>query len=152
MVILYMIQAEYITPYLVTLAVSLVLVFLAIKRHRLTRLLFILIFLLAGLFNIVTVLTAPETYHIYAEMALLAFYRDFIHGYFSQHTREIVVAIGLGQIVVAALLSGGGKLLNLGVVGGVIFFVAIAPLGVGSAFPATLILAVALILMQYRID
>lgn len=147
-----MIEPEFLMPYLMTNAVSLALVFLAFKRHRLTRLLFILIFLLAGLFNIYTAFNDPDSYLDYGDMAVLSFYRDFIHGYFTENTQLIVVAIALGQIAVAALLSAAGKLLHLGVFGGVVFFIAIAPLGVGSAFPATLIMASALILMQYRIE
>ena len=58
-----MIEYDSLIPYLVTNAIALVLVFLAFKRHRLTRLIFILIFLLAGLFNVYTVITQPDFFN-----------------------------------------------------------------------------------------
>ena len=147
-----MIEYDSLIPYLLTNAIALALVYLAFKRHRLTRLIFILIFLLAGLFNIYTVLAQPEFFNHYADKAFLDIYRSFISGYFSQHIREVVESIGLGQIIVALLLSAGGRWLHLGVIGGAIFFIALIPLGVSAAFPAMLFFILALLLMQYRID
>ena len=147
-----MIEYDSLIPYLVTNAIALVLVFLAFKRHRLTRLIFILIFLLAGLFNIYTVITQPDFFNHYADKAFLDIYRSFISGYFSQNIQEVVATIGLGQIIVAILLSAGGRWVHLGVIGGVIFFIALIPLGVSAAFPAMLLFILALILMQYRIE
>ena len=147
-----MIESELMLPFLALNAISLGVVFLSVKRHRLTRILFILIFLIAGLFNIYTAFTQPQVYQYYGGMAVLDLYRDFIYGYFKEHTIEIVSVIALGQLVVALLLSSSGLFLKLGSIGGVIFFIAMAPLGVGSAFPATLLLALAIILMQYRLE
>ncbi len=139
---------EVLVPYIITNTVSIALLFSAIKWPRLTRVLFILIFLAAGIFNIYTALTQPEAYHLYGDMVVLELYRSFIHGFFSQHTQAIVIAIALGQLCVSALLSRNGHLFKLGIIGGVIFFVAIAPLGIGSAFPSTLLMAAALLMMQ----
>ena len=147
-----MIEYDSLIPYLLTNAIALALVFLAFKRHRLTRLIFILIFLLAGLFNIFTIIAQPELFNYYADKAFLDIYRNFISGYFSQHIQEIVASIGLGQIIVATLLSAGGRWVHLGVIGGVIFFIALIPLGVSAAFPAMFLFILALILMQYRVD
>ena len=147
-----MIEYDSLIPYLLTNAIALVLVFLAFKRRRLTRLIFILIFLLAGLFNIFTIIAQPELFNYYADKAFLDIYRNFISGYFSQHIQEIVASIGLGQIIVATLLSAGGRWVHLGVIGGVIFFIALIPLGVSAAFPAMFLFIIALILMQYRVD
>ena len=147
-----MLEHGFTLPYFALIAVCLGVVWLSIKRHRLTRLLFILIFLLAGLINIFIAFSRPEIYQYYGGMAIVDFYREFIYGYFKQYTIQIVSVIGLGQIVIAVLLSTSGLLLKLGSIGGVIFFIAMAPLGFGSAFPATLLLALALVLMQYRLD
>jgi len=147
-----MLEHGFTLPYFVLIALCLGVVWLSIKRHRLTRLLFILIFLLAGLINIFIAFSRPEIYQYYGGMAIVDFYREFIYGYFKQYTIQIVSVIGLGQIVIAVLLSTSGLLLKLGSIGGVIFFIAMAPLGFGSAFPATLFLALALVLMQYRLD
>jgi hypothetical protein len=146
-----MISREFLGPYLGTNIVSAALVFSAIKWPRLTRVLFVVIFVAAGLFNTYTALTQPDVYLDYGDMAVLDVYRQFINGFFSEHTQAIVLAIALGQLSVGALLTGGGHPLRMGVAGGVIFFIAITPLGVGSAFPATLLMAVALIVMQRRL-
>jgi len=146
-----MIDSEFIGPYIVTNIVSATLILLATKWPRLTRIVFILIFVSAGLFNIYTALTRPEAYHLYGDMVALELYRNFIHGFFKEHTQAIILTIALGQLSVAALLSCKGNLFKLGVVGGIIFFVAIAPLGFGSAFSATLLMALALIVMHQRL-
>lgn len=116
-----------------------------------TRVVFVLIFLSAGLFNTYTALTEPQAYQTYAEWAVLAFYRNFINGFFSAHTQAIVVAIAVGQLTVAALLTRSGRLLTTGAIGGILFLMAISPLGVGSAFPATLLMAAALVVIQRRL-
>ena len=123
----------------------------AIKWPRLTRILFVLIFLAASLFNTNTALTQPEVYQTYGDMAVLELYRRFINDFFSEHTQAIVLAIASGQLSIGALLTGSGHMLKMGVVGGIIFLVAITPLGVGSAFPSTLLMATALIVMQRRL-
>jgi len=146
-----MIGPEFIAPYTISNIVSVVLLVSAYRWPRISRILFVLIFLIAGLFNIYTAMTEPEAYLFYGDMAVLEPYRHFIHGFFSIHTQEIVLAIALGQLCVAALLSFKGKLFKLGIVGGVIFFIAITPLGIGSAFPATLLMAIALITMHYQL-
>jgi hypothetical protein len=146
-----MIPREFLGPYLGFNIVSAGLVFAAFKWPRLTRVLFVLIFVAAGLFNTYTALTQPEAYLDYGDMAVLDVYRRFIDGFFSEHTQAIVLAIALGQLSVGALLTGNVHLVRMGVAGGVIFFIAITPLGVGSAFPATLLMAVALIVMQWRL-
>jgi hypothetical protein len=142
------ITSEYLGPYIGFNIFAVTLVFLAIKWPRLARALFVLIFLAAGLFNIYTALTQPEEYLNYGDMAVLELYSSFINGFFREYTQLIVLVIALGQLSIAALLSGNGNRLRLGAVGGVVFFFAIAPLGIGSAFPTSLIMAVALIVMQ----
>ena len=147
-----MIEYDSHIPYLLTNALALMLVFLAFKKHRVTRLVFILIFSLAGLFNLYTILINPEFFHYYADKAFLDIYSIFINGYFSQHIQLIVGLISLGQIMVAILLSAGGRFVHLGILGGIVFFVALIPLGMSAAFPAMLLFILALVVMQYRLD
>jgi len=143
-----LLSSEFLVPNLVSNIISAALVFTAVRWPRVTRVMFVVMFLVAGLFNAYTAVTDPEAYLAYADMAVLDIYRNFITGYLSGHVEEIILAIALGQLGVAALLCGSKHILNIGVGGGVIFFVAIIPLGVGSAFPASLLLAVAIVLMR----
>ena len=146
-----MIPQEFLIPYFVSNFISAVLVFSALRWPRLNRVLFVLIFGAAGLFNIYTAATEPEIYQTFKELAVLAFYRKFIDGFFSEHTQLIIWAIAVGQLCIGALLAGKGRILRLGVIGGTIFLVAIAPLGFGSAFPATILMVGALLITQRRI-
>ncbi|MEW5934291.1 MAG: hypothetical protein AB1816_11990 [Bacillota bacterium] len=145
-----MIPREFLGAVIGSNVVSLGLVLLAIRWPRLARALFALIFLGAGVFNLTMAVRDPQVYLVYARWAV-DLYRRFILGAFSQHTTAIVVAIALGQVTVGVLLAVNRRFLWLGVTGGIIFLLAIAPLGVGSAFPSTLLMAVALYLMWRRL-
>ncbi len=146
-----MLSSEFLGPYLGSNIISAALVGAAVKWPRVTRVLFVTIFLVAGMFNAYTAITEPEAYLMYADMAILNVYRNFVTGFFSSHTEIIVLAIALGQLGIAALLCGDNRFLKIGVGGGVMFFVAIIPLGVGSAFPASLLLAISIVLMWRRL-
>jgi hypothetical protein len=115
------------------------------KKSPAGLLVFGVIFILAGIFNFYTASTTPEVYQQYATGALFDFYVNFIHGFFRRHAEIIVKLIAAGQMLVGILLLiKKGEARFSGVFGGILFLIAIAPLGIGSAFPATLIMALAL--------
>lgn len=140
--------ADYLAPILVSNAVAAGMILLAIKWPRVARGLVVFVFLAAGAFNTYTALTQPESYLNYANWAVLDVYRNFISGPFAANTQLFVLVIAAGQLAVAALLTRSGRVFNLGIAGGIVFFVAIAPLGIGSAFPSTLLMALALIILH----
>lgn len=145
------IPSEYLVPLIVSNAVAVALLIISFFKPKVARWLFVGIFIAAGLFNAYTAITQPEAYLMYGELALLRFYRDFIYGVFSQYTIFFILAIALGQLTVGVLLSRPDPLLRLGVIGACIFLAAIAPLGVGSAFPFSLIAIGALIVMYRKL-
>lgn len=147
-----MIPSDYLGPYIATNLVSIGLILLAIKRPGIARSIFVVVFLAAGAFNIYTALTEPEAYLSYGDLVAFTFYRDFINGFFSRHTREIIVAIALGQLSIGFMLTRTERIRDAGVLGGIVFLVAIAPLGIGSAFPSTLLMAGALVVMWRRLE
>ncbi len=139
-------------PYLVTNLLALGLVVLAFTKPRTTRWLFTALFGGAAIFNAIFALRDPGAYVSgYAKLAAPA-YRDFIEGTFAAHTTPIVLSIALGQLVIAVMLALGGRSLTRGAIGAVVFLVAISPLGVGSAFPSTLILALAIAVAAIQLD
>jgi hypothetical protein len=142
---------EYLVPYVVSNAVALILIFISYVIPKIARYIWVVIFLAAGVLNLVTVLRTPEVYLVYGKTAILQIYKDFVYGFFSLHIRTVVVGIATGQILVAVLLIFKKLFFWLGVIGGVIFLVAIAPLGIGSAFPSTLLLAMGLIALGQRL-
>lgn len=119
------------------------------KKPAWGRALFFLLFAWAAWFNATTVLTTPALYTGYAQYTLLEGYRSFINGFFSQHTAPVVLAIATGQAGIALGMLAKGVLFRLGAIGGMVFLLSIAPLGVGSAFPCTLVMAAGMWLL-YR--
>ena len=131
-------------PYAVSNVIALLLMWLCWKKPVTGLIAFGIIFILAGIFNFYTASANPLLYQSYADGTIFGFYNRFITGYFRDHTAMIVRFIAAGQMLTGILiLIRKGKALLGGILGAIIFLVAIAPLGTGSAFPATLILALA---------
>jgi hypothetical protein len=55
----------------------------------------------------------------------------------------MVLSIAVGQVAIAIAMLLTDRWFRIGCLGGIIFCVSIAPLGLGSAFPATLLMALA---------
>jgi hypothetical protein len=144
---------EYITPYIASNMFSILLSVVAALSPQVCRWVFVAIFLGAGIFNAFMAIRQPSMYvEVYGPLAVLELYSSFIYGLFSEYATAILLVIAAGQLVVGTLLlvRRRGRLFGVGALGGIIFLVAIAPLGVGSAFPATLIMAAALFVTWYR--
>jgi hypothetical protein len=119
---------------------------------RAGRGLFFALFLWASQVNLRFALTRPDVYLDYARWAVEP-YRRFILGSFASHTEQMVGAIALGQLAIAVLVALRGRALRLGLIGAIVFLLAIAPLGRGAAFPFSLIVsAAALLVMRRPID
>jgi hypothetical protein len=123
------------------------LMLLACWRWRtIGRFLFFALFLWAAQVNMRVAIGNPSAYLEYARWAV-APYRDFILGPFARHTGLIVGTIALGQLAIAVLVALRGRAVKLGLAGAVIFLLAIAPLGRGSAFPFSLVASLAAVLL-----
>lgn len=116
-------------------------------RARLGRALFAALFLGAAVFNAVTALRAPEAYvEGFAPRAVGPF-RPFIERVVALAPDAFVLAVALGQLLVAAgLASGRRPLVHAAAAAGAAFLVALSFLGVGAAFPANLAFAGGLVL------
>lgn len=128
-------------PHLASLVLSCLLLLSAIRNARLGRFLLLMLFAWACAANSAIVIQNPRVYLDYAPLAVLKIYRDIILGPFAHHVRLFVLLIALGQALIALGLALGNVWARLALVGALIFLVDIAPLGVGSAFPSTLVLA-----------
>ena len=107
-----------------------------------TRVLFFLLFSLAAFINIRNALETPWVYQSYADYAI-PLYRRLILGLFDSFTTPIVLSIGVSQILIAFSMFMKGDWFRMGCLGGLVFCLAIAPLGFGSAFPSSLLFALA---------
>lgn len=111
-------------------------------------------FVWAAYINSTLAIRSPETYLTYATLDALPIYSQFINGFFAEHITVFVVGIAVGQLLIALGLMLNKFWVKLASIGGIIFGLAIAPLGVGSAFPATVCMAVAffILLKKYNHD
>lgn len=136
-------------PYTITHVITFSLIFVCYKWPKIGKVTWGIIFILAGLFNIYTAMSNPQAYLIYGSHAV-GLYQKFIDGLFSSYTSLIVSLIASGQILVGIFLLMKRTFFLLGIVGGIIFLIAISPLGIGSAFPSTLLMAISLVLLYLR--
>jgi len=141
---------DMLVPYVAVNALALALLWLAARKPKLARWVFGALFIGAAFLNSYLAAKKPQAYvDSYGASAWLPVYRDFIHGFFSRATSLLVLLIAAGQAVCGVLLFTN-RLYKLGALGAIIFLLAIAPLGVGSAFPSTLIMAVGLVLAMRK--
>ena len=135
--------------YIISNVAAILLLWSAWKQPRLARLLFFLLFAWAAWTNWSTALRNPQFYLEYADLSVLSVYQQFIRGWFSEHVPETVGFIATCQALIAVAMLLKGWVLKTGIIGALIFLLAIAPLGIGSAFPFSLIASAALYLI-YR--
>ena len=146
-----MIPQEYLVMYVGANLIALSILAVAFWKPRIARWVWVGIFVWAACVNTVTAATEPWVYLVYGSLTPSTWYRDFIDGWFSTHTSEFVLTIAVGQLIVASLLSRDGDARRLGVASAAIFLLAIAPLGVGSGFPFSLIAIASLLVMERRL-
>lgn len=132
---------EYALPHAISLTASVLMLLAAWRRPVLGRALYVALFAWAAPTNLHAVSTDPAQYLDFANLAVLDAYADIIRGPFAQHVTLYVTLIATCQALIAAGLFTGGMLARVAAVGAITFLVAIAPFGVGSAFPCTLIMA-----------
>lgn len=134
---------QYLLPYIISNTLFLFCLVAAVKRPIWARIFLAIVFLWASYTNFKTALYTPKVYLEYAQLTTLPVYREFINGFFSQHIKLIVSLAAAGEffIFIGLMLNNGW--VKMACVGGILFGVAISPLGVGSAFPATVLMAIA---------
>ena len=131
-----------VTVYTISNIVGLLFLWAAIKKPKLARLLFLLLFAWASWMNFSTSRNLPEVYLDYTQFAIGP-YKAFINGWFQYHISAMVGLIALGQAMIAAGMLLTGIWLRLACIGAIIFMLAIAPLGVGAAFPFSITVSLA---------
>ena len=129
---------------LISNLIAVALVISCLKWKSFGRGFYFVLFLGASIANGYTSIFKPQGYLSFAKLTFFQFYKDFITGFFSEHITLIVLGIAICQFLIALSMLFKGNILKLGSAGGIIFLVSIAPLGIGSAFPFTLILAIGL--------
>jgi hypothetical protein len=136
---------EYLEPFIVSNIVALALLFVGIKWRRAGRISFAVLFIAAGIFNAYQSTVDAGVYATtYGETALLPFYKSLIYNIFAENAEIYVKLIASFQLFAGICLIFKKPLYCIGIFCGIVFLIGIAPLGLGSAFPSTLLMAVAL--------
>lgn len=143
-------EFEYSLPSVISNLVGILAVVAAILWPTFARFLLSVIFLSAAVVNAFTAVKNPDIYIGYAELTTNHLYQSIIVGPFSQQVRAWVLSIAVCQFFIAVLTCYQGMLMKAAMVGGIFFLIAIAPLGIGSAFPSTLIMAMAFIILLLK--
>jgi hypothetical protein len=141
---------QWLIPYIISNIISVLTVIGALKKPMLARIFLALFFLWACYFNSKTSIQKPGIYLTYALLDALPVYSNFINGFFSDHITTFVFTIAIGQFLIALGLILNNTFTKLACIGGIIFGLAIAPLGVGSAFPSTILMAIAFYILLRR--
>jgi hypothetical protein len=124
----------------------------AIKKPIWTRLFLAGVFLWAGSINTYYALHSPEIYLEYAKLTPVSIYKEFISGVFSKHIQIIVVSIAMGQFLICLGLILNKIRTKLACMAGTLFGLTIAPLAVGSGFPATVLMAISFLILCCRYE
>jgi hypothetical protein len=142
-------SAQFMAMHLTAIVIGALMLLAAWRRPLLGRFLYLALFTWACGMNSWTATARPAAYLEYGPLAVLDAYRGFIDGFFAEHIATVVLLVAAGQGLIALGLAIGGRLARIALVGAVGFLVAIAPLGVGSGFPSTLLMAAgALVLLR----
>lgn len=136
--------------YIISNIVAVLIVISAIIWPTVARVLLSTTFIAACAVNLFTAITQPSAYLQYGELTTNEFYRSIILGPFSRNVQLYVCIIAACQLLIGVFVAYKGKLMNIAMIGGILFLVAISPLGYGAAFPSTLIMALAFIVLMYR--
>ena len=142
---------DYLVMYLVSNVAGLLILWAAFKKPKIARFVFFLLFTWACWVNYTLAHTNPEAYLGYAAMSS-KWYSGFINGWFKEHITLMVTAIAIGQGLIAIGMLLKGWLVKLANIGTIIFLLGIAPLGVGAAFPFSIVVSVAAYVIIRRDD
>lgn len=140
----------FLIAYIASNVVGLIMLVSAIKWPRVARILFCVLFAWACWANWKISSESPSAYLDYADAAFLDSYKQFINGWFSKNIPLVVGFIATCQGLIALSMLFNNILFKIGCIGGIIFLVAILPLGFYAAFPCTLIMAAAMFIMLIK--
>ena len=138
----------YLIAYIISNVLAIIFLITSIRLRRLSRLLYVVLFGWASWANWNMAISKPHDYLSYADLTFLPVYKTFILGWFSEHILISVGFVATAQALVAIALMMKGWVYKLGLIAGTMFLIAIIPLGVGSAFPCTLLLELGLVMLR----
>ena len=142
---------QYLVPYIVSQIASMVILIVALRKTLWARWLFALLFFWASVINMYLGITNPNIYQEYADMAI-PLSRDLINGWFSHYNYAIIPLIAIVQLCISIAMLLKDIWVKLACIGAIVFLLGIAPLLVGSAFPFSITVSIAAVLIYKNDD
>lgn len=130
-------------PYIISNVAALAILWFSVKKPSVAKVMLAVLFVGAGAANVYISFTNPAAYRTFAETSVLDWYAVVINGFFSDYTTLIVSCISIVQVYVGVSMFLDGTRFSAGCVAGLLFGLMIAPLGIGSAFPSSVIFSLA---------
>ncbi|EAR01427.1 hypothetical protein [Maribacter sp. HTCC2170] len=143
---------EFFVPWGISNLIAILILSAAIRLPKLARLLIALLFFWAFWLNLTTSQYNPGEYLNYAKLTPFSWLADFINGWFKPNITLMVTIIAIGQGLIGIGLLLKNQIVRIACYGAIVFFIAIIPLGIGAAFPATLITALAVYFILKKDD
>ncbi|HZY82089.1 MAG TPA: hypothetical protein VFE50_21340 [Cyclobacteriaceae bacterium] len=141
---------ELLTPFIISNALATGILWLSFRKPNVAEGILGMLFFGAAGFNIYTAFSNPSAYQGFADTTFLPLYSEFIRGFFARQTTVVVSAIAIGQLYIGTSMLLENLRFKLGCIAGLIFGVAIAPLGIGAAFPSTIILSLSFLVLLLK--
>ena len=136
--------------YLISNAGALLVLFISIIFKRTGRVIMALLFLIAAIDNAWLAIHQPSVYSVYERLAALPVYEVLIHQVFLEHITTYMLILMLFQLAISLGLLWRGKWEKIALSAAIIYLLALAPLGAGSSFPCTVILALACMVLLWE--
>ena len=127
--------------------VAVILLLLSWKRKNIARISFSLLFIWAAVINWKTAQYSPTDYLDYSRYAI-PLYKHIIQGAFAKQITGYVNCIAGGQLLIGLGLLSKDIIVKTACIGGIVFLIAIAPLGMGAAFPFSITASIGLWLLN----
>ena len=143
---------EYFTPWIVSNSIAILFLVASIRKPKLARFLFVLLFSWACWLNYTTSHNNPNDYLLYSSFTPFTIYKEFIDGWFKENITSMVTFISFGQVLIAFGMILKGWCVRIAGIGAMIFFLAISPLGIGAGFPAPVISIVSIYFILTKDD
>jgi hypothetical protein len=113
----------------------------SVKLPRAGRALFGLLFTASALINWYTVQNNPEVYLDYRNFSIIQYFHSFVEGWFTKNELLVIASLSVMQFLIAVGLQMKGLVFKIACVFAIILLMSSLALGVGLAFPASVIMA-----------
>lgn len=138
-----------INPFTIWLIFVIVVFLFSLIKPNMARIFIGFFFLVMAIgVNIVTVLVAPQSYVAMGKNALIPLYRWVFLNIVSLNPALFVLPVAAYQITIALMMLNKKQYVKMGLIGGIIFLVLVAPLGIESVPNVVLAAALGLLLRR----